>query len=181
MLRLPDLVGSPLSINALREDLQVSHKTLSRWLDIFERMYAIFRLPPFGAPRLRAVKKEKKHYHMDWSLVQDAPARFENLVAAHLLKWTHFIQDAEGRDVDLKYFRDVDGREVDFVVTERNKPVLLLECKWADSEIGKGLHYLKTRFPGADAVQIAAMGKKDYETELGIRVRPALDFLRSLI
>jgi hypothetical protein len=31
-LRLPDLVGSPLSINALREDLQVSHKAASAWL-----------------------------------------------------------------------------------------------------------------------------------------------------
>ncbi len=31
-IRLPDLVGSPLSINALREDLQVSHKTVARWL-----------------------------------------------------------------------------------------------------------------------------------------------------
>jgi hypothetical protein len=181
MLRLPDLVGSPLSINGLREDLQVSHKTLSRWLDIFERLYAIFRLPPFGAPRLRAVKKERKHYHLDWTLVQDASARFENLVAAHLLKWTHFIQDAEGRDLELKYFRDVDGREVDFVVTERSKPFLLVECKWSDADVGKGLRYLKRRFPGADAVQIAATGKKDYETDSGIRVRPALGFLRGLV
>ena len=30
MLRLPELVGSPLSINALREDLQVSHKTVAQ-------------------------------------------------------------------------------------------------------------------------------------------------------
>ena len=51
MLRLPELVGSPLSINAVREDLQVSHKTVAAWLQAFERLYAIFRLPPFGAPR----------------------------------------------------------------------------------------------------------------------------------
>ena len=90
MLRLPDLVGSPLSVNALREDLQVSHKSVSAWLRVFERLYAIFRLPPFGAPRIRAVKKEQKHYHLDWSLVPDESARFENLVACHLLKWVHF-------------------------------------------------------------------------------------------
>ena len=29
MLRLPELVGAPLSIDALREDLQVSHKTVA--------------------------------------------------------------------------------------------------------------------------------------------------------
>jgi len=42
-LRLPELVGSPLSVNALREDLQVSHKTVSGWLAILERLYAVFR------------------------------------------------------------------------------------------------------------------------------------------
>ena len=44
--RLPALIGSPLSINALREDLQVAHKTVAKWLDIFERLYHIFRLFP---------------------------------------------------------------------------------------------------------------------------------------
>ncbi len=38
-LRLPELVGSPLSINGLREDLQVAHKTVSRWLAILENIY----------------------------------------------------------------------------------------------------------------------------------------------
>jgi uncharacterized protein len=98
-LRLPDLVGSPLSINALREDLQVSHSTVARWVEILERLYAVFRLPPFGAPRLRAVKKEQKHYHLDWTVVPGEPQRFENLVAAHLLKWVHLQQDTEGRDL----------------------------------------------------------------------------------
>jgi uncharacterized protein len=30
VIRLPDLVGSPLSLNSLREDLQVSHQSVSR-------------------------------------------------------------------------------------------------------------------------------------------------------
>ncbi|MEQ1691887.1 MAG: AAA family ATPase, partial [Gemmatimonas sp.] len=107
MLALPERVGSPLSRNALREDLDLNHQTVSRWLDIFERMYAIFRLAPFGAPGLRAVKKEQKHYHIDWSIVPDEGARFENLVASHLLKWVHFQQDTLGRELELRYFRDV--------------------------------------------------------------------------
>src|SRR5439155_641394 len=108
MLRLPELVGSPLSVNNLREDLHVSHKTASGWLAILERLYAVFRLPPFSGARIRAVKKEQKHYHLDWTLVPEAGPRFENLVAAHLLKWVHFEQDARGRDVELRYFRDTD-------------------------------------------------------------------------
>lgn len=181
MLRLPELVGSPLSLNSLREDLQISHKALSHWIDILERLYAVFRIVPFGSSRLRAVKKVQKHYHFDWPLVSDPALRFENLVAAHLLKWVHFQQDVAGRDVDLRYFRDVDGREVDFVLVEDAKPLEFIECKWGDADIGKGLRYLKARFPGCPAWQISAQGKKNYISGEGIRVCSALEFLRKLI
>ena len=181
MLRLPELVGSPLSVNALREDLEVAHKTLATWLDALERLFALFRLPPFGAPRIRAVKQARKHYHFDYSLVRDAGARFENLVACHLLKWVHYQQDAHGRNLALCYFRDVDGREVDFVVTEDQAPLLFVECKLADRPIDRPLRYLKRRFPAAKAIQLAAAGSRDYRTPEGIRAMPAVAFLRTLV
>lgn len=181
MLRLPDLVGSPLSVNALREDLQVAHRTVAAWLDTLERLHAIFRLPPFGAPRIRAVKQERKHYHIDWSLVTDPGARFENMVACHLLKWVHHQQDTQGRDLELRYFRDVDGREVDLVVVEAREPILLVECKLRDRDIDRGLRYMKARFPAAEARQIALAGQRDYVTPDGIRAMPALPFLRTLV
>ncbi len=180
MLRLPELVGAPLSLNALREDLQVSHATVANWVAILERLYAVFRVVPFGAPRIRAVKKEQKHYHLDWTVVPGEAQRFENLVGAHLLKWVHFRQDTEGRDVDLRYFRDVDGREVDFVVVEGRRPTHLIECKWADAPVDGALRYLKRRFPHAEAWQISATGAKDFVSPDGVRVANALHLLRSL-
>jgi predicted AAA+ superfamily ATPase len=181
MLRLPELVGSPLSINALREDLQVSHKTVASWLQVLERLFAIFRLPPFGAPRIRAVKKEQKHYHVDWTTITDRAARFENLVACHLLKWVQYEQDAHGRDLELRYFRDTDRREVDFVVTERRQPIRFVECKLGDRDIDPGLKYLAKRFPKSEAWQISLEGRRDYVTDGGIRAAPALTLLRDLV
>lgn len=180
MVRLPELVGSPLSVNALREDLQVSHATVANWLAILERLYALFRVSPFGAPRIRAVKKEQKHYHLDWTVVPGEAPRFENLVGVHLQKWVHFVQDTEGRDVELRYFRDVDGREVDFVVVEHRRPTHLVECKWTDAPVDRGLRYLKLRFPECEAWQISAVGTKDFVSPEGIRVSPALELLRRL-
>jgi len=181
LLRLPDLVGSPLSVNALREDLQVSHKTAQKWIAVLERLYAVFLVPPFSAPKVRAVRKAQKHYHLDWSLVPEMPQRFENLVGAHLLKWVHFEVDARGRDLELRYFRDVDGREVDFVVVEGKKPILLVECKWGDDQVSPSLRYLKARFPAAAAWQVSAAGKKDFASPEGIRAAPALKLLSTLI
>ena len=137
MVRLPELVGSPLSINALREDLHVSHATVANWVAILERLYAVFRVAPFGAPRIRAVRRNRSTITSTGRSCRRRP-RFENLVGAHLLKWVHFLQDTEGRDVDLRYFRDVDGREVDFVVVERRRPTHLVECKWADGPVDRG-------------------------------------------
>ena len=181
MLRLPELVGSPLSVNALREDLQVSHKTVVNWIGALERLFVVFRLAPFGASRIRAVKKEQKHYHLDWTVVPGDAARFENLVACHLLKWVHFEQDTQGRDLELRYFRDIEGREVDFVVVEGRRPRLLVECKWGDAEVDRSLRYLKARFPEADAWQISATGTKDHQTPEGVRVAPAVRLLRTLV
>ncbi|MCP5103346.1 MAG: DUF4143 domain-containing protein, partial [bacterium] len=121
------------------------------------------------------------HYHYDWSLVPELPLRFENLVAMHLLKWVHFQQDTKGKDMELNYFRDVDGREVDFVITENTNPVYLIEVKWNDAPISKGLKYLKERFPQAEAYQISAYGEKDYVTTAGIRVMPAVQFLSNKV
>jgi uncharacterized protein len=93
----------------------------------------------------------------------------------------HFEQDARGRGLELRYFRDTDGREVDFVVVEGRRPQLLVECKWGDTAVDRGLRYLKARFPAADAWQISATGSKDYLTPDGIRVSPALALLDQLI
>jgi len=181
MLRLPHLVGSPLSINALREDLQLAHKTIANWLTIFERLYSVFRLSPYGSSKIRAVKKEQKHYHFDWSLVLKESFRFENLVACHLLKWVHFLEDTQGREIELRYFKDVDGREVDFIVLENGVPMMAVECKWDDDEIGKGLRLFKTRYPECKAWQISAVGKKHYVSPQNITICPALVFLRDFV
>jgi uncharacterized protein len=181
MLALPERVGSPLSRNALREDLQLNHQTVTRWLDIFERLYAIFRLPPFGAPRLRAVKQEQKHYHYDWSVVPDEGPRFENLVASHLLKWVHFQFDTDGRALELRYFRDVDGREVDFVVVERRRPILMVEAKLTAGPVSPSLRYLKLRFPDTPAYQIHLRGTQESVTPEHIHLWAAPRFLSTLV
>lgn len=72
-------------------------------------------------------------------------------------------------------------REVDFVVVERRKPLLFVECKWSDQPIDKGLRYLKARFPQTESWQVSATGTKDYQTPDGIRVAPAVALLDKLV
>ena len=148
---------------------------------MLERLYAIFPVLPFGSPKIKALRKARKHYHYDWSLVREPACRFENLVASHLLKWVHHREDTAGVRAELRYFRDIEGGEVDIVVVEDGKPTLFVECKLADREISPPLRYLKTRSIATNAWQISESGERDYVSREGIRVAPAFKLLGILI
>jgi predicted AAA+ superfamily ATPase len=144
---LPDRVGSVLSIANLKQDLSVAFETADKWIGIFENLYYCFRIMPYGLPHLRAVKKERKLYLWDWSLCQNEAARFENLVASHLLKHCHYREDTEGDDMSLRFLRDSNGREIDFVVLKNGKPEFAVECKSGGRTLSKNIVYFSQRTP----------------------------------
>lgn len=176
---LPDRVGSPLSLQSLAEDLQVSQKTVAHWVEILEKVYYCYRIAPFGAPKIRAVKKEKKLYLWDWSVIEDDGIRFENLVASHLLKYCHFIEDSEGDTMELRFIRDHERREVDFVVLKNKKPLFAVECKTGDRQLSSAIKYFKERTNIPFFYQVH-LGHKDYLAEAGVRVLPFLKFCEEL-
>jgi len=177
---LPERVGSPLSLNALRQDLEVSHRAVTHWMDILERLYHVVRIPPFTTARIRALHKMPKAYLWDWSLVTERGARFENLVALHLLKLCHALEDLEGFPVALHYLRDRDGREVDFLVTHRNKPWFAVEVKTSGTRVEPALVYFRDRLAIPWVYQVTLEGTRDF-VENGVRVLPASRFLGSMV
>ena len=175
---LPERVGSPLSIRSLSEDLQVAHETVARWLGILENLYVCFRIPPFGAPRIRAVKKENKLYLWDWSQTPGKGERFENLVACHLLKYCHHLEDTEGHRMELRFIRDTDRREVNFVVIRDGDPLFAVECKSGEKSPSPAIRYFRERTPIAHFYQVH-LGERDYVAN-GTRVLPFRTFCREL-
>ena len=177
---LPDRVGSPLSINNLRGDLSVAFETADRWVTILENLYFCFRIPPYGLPRFRAARKEQKLYMWDWSLCLDEAARFENLVASNLLKYCHFIEDGEGDRMELKFVRDSQGRELDFVVLRNGAPAFAVECKTGEREVSRNIAYFSERTKIPQFFQVH-LGQKDVETaRFRARVLPLTAFARWL-
>jgi hypothetical protein len=131
---LVERVGSPLSVNSLRGDLGVAFETVRDWIETLARFYFLFRVTPYSRSLARTLRKEAKVYLFDWSDVDDEAARFENLVAAHLLKAVRTWSAVGAGDFELHYLRDKEKREVDFLVTERRRPLCLVEAKLADPE-----------------------------------------------
>lgn len=177
---LGERVGSPLSLNALREDLEVSHRALTSWMDILDRLYYVFRVTPYASSAVRSLRKMPKAYLWDSSLVEAPGPRFENLVALHLLKLCHYLQDREGFHVELQYLRDRTGREVDFLVTVDRKLWFAVEAKTSETKIDPALAYFRKRLKIPQAYQVVLESDRDYVQE-GVRCLPAHIFLAALI
>jgi predicted AAA+ superfamily ATPase len=172
---LPERIGSPLSVNALREDLGVAFDTAKAWLAMLDRLYYLFELRPFAGKLVRTLRREAKVYLFDHSEIEDPGARFENLVALHLRKLVDAWNDRGFGDFSLWYLRDKERREVDFAITDRRRPYILVETKLADDQISPALRYFRERFAPKHAIQLVhrgAMRKAD-----GILVVPAERFL----
>ncbi|PIE01863.1 MAG: AAA family ATPase [Acidobacteria bacterium] len=180
-LLLKDRVASLLSINSIREDLQASHEAVDRWVTIFENLYYCFRIRPYGSRKIQALKKDRKLYLWDWSLCNDMGSKFENLVAANLLKYCHFIEDNQGDDMELCYLRDKYKREVDFVVMKNKEPLFAVECKTGQSGPAQHIAYFAQRTPIPQFYQVH-MGTRDYQQpRCRTRVMPFTDFVKEVL
>jgi predicted AAA+ superfamily ATPase len=138
-------VGSSLSYKSLAEDLEVSDKTAKRWVQILDSLYYCYLISPLGSSKIKAIKKAQKLYLWDWSQIEDPGARFENMVASHLLKLCDYWQDVLGYRSELRYIRDEKGREVDFVVLRDRKPLFAVECKLSDTDVSPSLPEFKAK------------------------------------
>jgi len=177
---LPERVGSLFSLNSLREDLGVNHKTIAQWVDIFERFYYHFRIYPFQSSLIKSLRKEPKLYLWDWSEISDEDIRFENMVASHLLKLCHFLYDIEGYKAQLYYLRDKEQREVDFLVTIDNKPWFCVEVKNKFREVPVTLKYFTKKLKVPFSYLVIKDGDIDVIKD-DIHIINAVKFLTSLV
>ena len=178
MTLLPARVGSLLSLNSLREDLNCSYESIKKWTQILENLYFHFRITPYTTNKLHEIKKEPKIFLWDWSLVEDAGAKFENFVASMLLKYCHLQEDAYGKKLSLHFFRAKDRREIDFIVCDTGVPIMAIECKSRSTKVAKSLVSLKTHFPNIPFFQVH--NNKDtaaYVHKTGIKVQHIETFL----
>lgn len=182
---LPNRVGSPLSINSLANDIEADFKTIKNWLSILSSLYYSFQISPYGSSKIRAVKKEQKLYLWDWSQVGDIDQsenlgqRFENMVACHLLKYCHYNEDVEGHKMELRFLRDTDKREVDFVVIKNKKPLFAVECKQGEKSVSPHLFYFKDRLDIPHYYQVH-MGKRHSQIDDQISILPFIDFCKEV-
>jgi predicted AAA+ superfamily ATPase len=172
-------VGSTISYTSLAEDLQVSDKTIKRRLEILENIYVVFKILPFSKNVARATLKQPKYYFYDVARVTDEGARFENLVAASLLKEVQFRQDCLGESWDLHFIAKKGNGEIDFLITKDSLPVKMIEAKLSDDSPSKNFHLFSKDLPAIEKIQLVKNLKREKTFPNGVEVRSAGPWLAS--
>ena len=93
-------------------------------------------------------------------------------MACQLLKYCHWREDTEGHAMELRYLRDTDKREVDFVVLCEGRAEFAVECKTGERSVSQAAGYFKAR-ADIPAFFQTHLGTRDYvHAGTGIRVLP---------
>lgn len=184
VLLLRDQVGSQIHYTNLANKVRVTDVTIRRWIGLLKATYYCYSLRPWSTNVPRSLLKDPKVYLWDWSDIKDPGAKFENFIATHLHKAVSYWNESGKGDFGLFYLRDKNQREVDFLITQNDKPWILIEAKMSSQSFSRSLLYFKEKLNPPYTFQVVYdlpyVNQSCFETHHPLIV-PAKTFLSQLI
>ena len=175
---LEERVGSTISYLNLARDLEKDAKTIKRWLLLLERLYVIFRVPPYSKKITRSVLKEGKYYFYDVGRIRgDEAQKLENIIALKLKTEIAKLESTQGCRGSLYFLRSRNGPEMDFYAEVEDYPSLMCEVKLSDNIVSKHFRFFSNFLPKARKVQLVRNLDKKFQNADGVEVRSAVDWL----
>ena len=150
---LAERSAQQLVYSNLSQEIGVAVDTVKRWIDLLGRLHYGFLVRPWFANVSKALRKEPKWFLRDWSGLPDEGARAETFVACHLLKAVEGWTDLGFGDFELRYLRDKQKREVDFLVVRDRRPWFLVEVKMSDTALSPSLAHFQVQTKAPHAFQ----------------------------
>ncbi len=139
---LAERSGEQLVYSALAKQIKVSENTVRNWIETLCSLHYGFLVRPWFRNLSKALRKEPKWFLHDWATVANEGKRAETLCACHLLKAVQGWNDLGLGAFELRYVRDIQKREVDFLVVRDDEPWFLVEVKSAETRLSPSLlHY----------------------------------------
>ncbi len=174
-------VGAPISYANIAGDLDISPKTVKKYIQILEALYVIFILKPYTKKIHRSILKTPKVYFYDTGLVKgDVGTLLENTVANALLKDVLARKDMLAEDKKLMYLKTKDGKEVDFAIIDgEDKIESLIEVKNSDATPSDNLLFLSQIY-NVPAIQVVKNLQTGFIHQGRVKVTKAANYLKDL-
>lgn len=124
--------GQELKYGEIANSIGISAPTAKAWVSILERSGVIFILKPYFSNITKRLVKTPKVYFMDTGLAAylcrwPSAATLESGAMDGAFLETYVVSEIvksyynAGKPVDLFYYRDIDKKEIDLLVVERDK------------------------------------------------------------
>lgn len=125
--------GGMFEATRFARDCEVSRTTIANYLAVLEATFVAHVLKPFSSRRATEIVAAPKVYAFDTGFLCQhrgwTTLRNDDLG----LLWEHFVLNelhARLQTRDIGYWRDKRQHEIDFVIRQRGKPPIAIECKW---------------------------------------------------
>jgi predicted AAA+ superfamily ATPase len=126
LVYLAQSVGSNLSYTKLSNACELNERDVRKYLEFMNKTFVVYLVTPFFTNKLREIVKQPKTYFFDIGFLNhilsyDVPLgkKLEQVAVMELIK----------AGFEIKYWRDKQNREMDFVIYKDNKIVMAIESK----------------------------------------------------
>lgn len=126
--------GGIFEANKFANPCEVSRTTIANYLRVLEETYVIHVLRPYSTYRKIEIVAAPKVYAFDTGFVSYYRGWHELKGNDIGLLWEHYVLNelhANLQSRQIRYWRDKQGHEVDFIILRRGRPPLAIEAKWS--------------------------------------------------
>lgn len=151
-------IGSEVSYTELGSLIGLDKNTIARYVDLLEKSFVLFHLPPLSRNLRKELGKLRKIYFYDLGvrnalinnfnpldLRQDVGALWENYFITERLKYNH----NQRRNPNIYFWRTYDRYELDYVEEEGGR-LVGYECKWTEKRWQAPALFDQT-YPGSES------------------------------
>ena len=147
-------IGNLINYSELASSLNADHRTIKRYIEIFEQSFILFRLYPYSENKRDEIIKSAKIFFYDTGIRNsligdfsnlevraDKGALFENFIISELIKQNSYFD----KNFKFYYWRTKQGSEMD-IVLEKGNELIGVEIKYKRKVVNKAF---KNRYPRA--------------------------------
>ena len=130
---------------------EVSRQTITNYLSILESTFVVSVIKPFTTHKATEIVSAPKVYGLDTGFISYHKG-WEKLRSEDMgFLWEHFVLNeifAHRQSRKVLYWRDKRGHEVDFIIQNRGKKPIAIECKWkSDHFNSSGMEAFRRQYP----------------------------------
>jgi predicted AAA+ superfamily ATPase len=151
--------GGLFEATRFARECEVSRTTITNYLGVLEATLVAHVIRPFTTRRAAEIVAAPKVYGFDTGFVAYYRGWYQLRREDLRVLWEHFVLNelhAGLQRRDVRYWRDKQGHEVDFVLADRAAAPVAIECNWSAREFdAANVRAFRHRYPGGATYLVA--------------------------